>query len=137
MKQNTCMRVLIVDDYRDAADTLASLIKELGNEVQVSYSGRLGFQAAQSFFPHLVFLDLFMPDTDGFHFAKQIREDAILSKTNIVAITGYKDEKHKRLALSLGCDFVLFKPAGLAEIECVLDSVARSSGLTNQFVDAN
>jgi len=129
------MRVLIVDDYRDAADTLACLIHELGNEVQVSYSGRLGFQAAQSFRPHLIFVDLFMPDTDGFNFATQIRENAELGGVQIVAITGYKDDKHRILALTAGCDLVLFKPAGLAEIEKVLNSVSLSLAQLNHSAD--
>ena len=117
------LRVLIVDDNRDGADALGLLVEALGSQVHVTYGGTQALAVATAFRPDLMFVDLIMPDIDGFDLVTRFRQNAAFAQTTIVAITGLKDEKHKVLALNAGFDSVLGKPAALSEIRAVLASV--------------
>src|SRR5476651_2503911 len=111
------LRVLIVDDNRDGADTLGLLIEELGNRVHVTYGGTQALDVAATFRPDLMLVDLVMPGMDGCHLVTNFRQNPAFARTKIVAITGQKDEDHKASALKAGFDAVLFKPASLKEIK--------------------
>jgi len=117
------LRVLVVDDDRDAADALGLLMEELGNQVHVTYGGTQAFNVATVFRPHLMLIDLAMPDMDGCRLVTNLRQMPALAQTKIVAITGFADLGHKTLAMKAGFDMVLFKPAALTEIKAVLASV--------------
>ena len=117
------LRVLIVDDNRDGADTLGLLIEELGNQVHVTYGGTQALDVATVFRPDLMLVDLAMPDLDGCRLVKRFRQIPAFTQTRIVAITGHADEGHKTLAMKAGFDAVLFKPVALAEIERSVASV--------------
>jgi CheY-like chemotaxis protein/uncharacterized protein YbcI len=117
------LRVLVVDDDRDGADTLGLLIEELGNQVHVTYGGTQALSVATVFRPHLMLIDLAMPDMDGCRLVSKLRQMPAFAQTKIVAITGLADLGHKTLALKAGFDAVLFKPAALTEIKTVLASV--------------
>jgi CheY-like chemotaxis protein/uncharacterized protein YbcI len=117
------LRVLIVDDNRDGADTLGLLIEELGNQVHVTYGGKQALDVATAFRPGLMLVDLAMPDLDGCSLVARLRQIPAFAKTRIVAITGHTDEGHKTLATKAGFDKVLFKPVALKEIKVVLASV--------------
>ena len=120
---DNCLRVLIVDDNRDGADTLGLLVEALGNQVHVTYGGTQALDVAVAFQPDLMLIDLAMPDIDGCDLASQLRRMPSFKHTMIVAITGLKDEQHKILAMQAGCNLVLTKPAALEEIKSILDSV--------------
>ena len=105
------LRVLIVDDNRDAADALGLLVEELGNQVHVTYGGMQALDVATAFRPDLMLIDLAMPDMDGCHLVKRFRQIPAFAHTKIVAITGHADQGHKTFALKAGFDAVLFKPA--------------------------
>ncbi len=117
------LRVLIVDDHRDGADSLGLLVEELGNQVHVTYGGTTALEVATTFRPDLVLVDLLMPEMDGCGLVMRLRQIPAFAQTKIVAITGQKDEEHKSSAMKAGFDAVLFKPAGLAEIKAVIASV--------------
>ncbi len=119
----TSLRVLIVDDNRDGADALGLLVEELGNTVHVTYGGRQALEVASAFRPDLMLVDLVMPDVDGFDLVARLRQTPAFAQTKIVAVTGQKDDQHKVMAMKVGCDDVLVKPAALAEIKAVLASV--------------
>ena len=119
----TSLRVLIVDDNRDGADALGLLVEELGNTVHVTYGGRQALEVASAFRPDLMLVDLVMPDVDGFDLVARLRQTPAFAQTKIVAVTGQKDDQHKIMAMKVGCDDVLVKPAALAEIKAVLASV--------------
>lgn len=121
----TCktLRVLVVDDDRDGADTLGLVFEELGNQVHVTYGGTSALDVATLFQPDLMLIDLSMPDMDGCHLVTRFRQIPAFAQTQIVAITGHVDEGHKSLAMKAGFDKVLFKPADLAQIRAVLASV--------------
>ncbi len=117
------VRVLIVDDNRDGADALGLLVEELGNQVHVTYGGRQALEVASAFRPDLMLVDLVMPEVDGFNLVSRLRQDPLFAKSKIVAVTGQKGEEHTSLALTAGCNQVIFKPAGLSEIKAILAGV--------------
>jgi CheY-like chemotaxis protein/uncharacterized protein YbcI len=122
-KVQNMLRVLVVDDDRDGADSLGLLLEELGNQVHVTYGGMQALNVATVFQPHLMLLDLAMPDVDGCRLATSFRQMPAFANTKIVAVTGHADQGHKTLAIKSGFDMVLFKPAALKEIKAVLASV--------------
>ncbi len=126
----TMLRVLIVDDNRDGADTLGLVAEELGNRVHVTYGGLQALDVAVAFRPDLMLVDLAMPDMDGCCLVKQFREIPAFAHTRIVAVTGHADQGHRSLAMKAGFDSIFAKPVSLDEIEAVLASV--SVALANQ-----
>jgi CheY-like chemotaxis protein/uncharacterized protein YbcI len=118
------LRVLVVDDDRDGADSLGLLVEELGNQAHVTYGGTQALDIATAFRPDLMLVDLAMPDMDGCRLVMRFRQIPAFAQTKIVAITGQKDEEHKVLAMKAGFDLVLYKPVTLAAIEAFLASVA-------------
>ncbi len=119
----TPCRVLIVDDNRDGADALGLLVEELGNEVHVTYSGKQALDVATAFRADLLLVDLVMPEMDGCHLARQIRQNPGFAHTKVVAITGHKDAEHAAKAMKAGFDALLIKPIPLAQIKEILSSV--------------
>jgi len=117
------LRVLIVDDNRDGADSLGLLVEELGHHTHVTYGGRQALEVATVFRPDLMFVDLAMPDLDGCSLVKRFRQMPAFAQTRIVAITGHADEGHKTLAMNAGCDAVVFKPVTPTHIKEALASV--------------
>ena len=126
------LRVLVVDDDRDGADTLALLVEELGNQVHVTYGGKSALDVATLFRPDLMLLDLAMPDMDGCCLVTQFRQIPAFAQTQIVAVTGHTDLGHKTLAMKAGFDQVLCKPVALTEIRAVLASVVHGVVLVGQ-----
>jgi len=130
------LRVLIVDDNRDAADTLGLLVEELGNQVHVTYGGMQALDVATAFRADLMLIDLAMPDMDGCVLVKRLRQNPVFAHTKIVAITGHADQGHKTFAMKAGFDTVLFKPVALEEIEAVLAGVVVAhTGQSPRFFD--
>jgi len=126
------LRVLVVDDDRDGADSLGLLVEELGNRAHVTYGGTQALDVATAFRPDLMLVDLVMPDMDGCRLVMRLRQIPAFAQTRIVAITGQKDEEHKALAMKAGFDLVLSKPVAMTEIKAVLASVVRLGGLAGQ-----
>jgi len=118
------LRVLIVDDHRDGADSLGLLVEELEHHTHVTYGGRQALKVATVFQPDLMFVDLAMPDLDGCSLVNQFRKMPAFTHTRIVAITGHTGEGHKNLAMKAGCDAVLFKPFTPTHIKEALASAA-------------
>jgi CheY-like chemotaxis protein/uncharacterized protein YbcI len=126
------LRVLVVDDDRDGADTLGMVVEELGSQVHVTYGGTSALDVATLFRPDLMLIDLAMPDMDGCHLVASFRQIPAFAQTQIVAITGHADQGHKSLAMKAGFDKVLFKPVALTEIRAVLASVVPVVALVGQ-----
>ena len=119
------LRILIVDDHRDGADSLGWLVEELGHQVHVTYGGRQALDdVATVFRPDLMLVDLAMPDLDGCSLVKRFRQTPAFAQTRIVAITGHGDEGYRTLAMKAGCDAVLRKPVTPAHIKGALEGVA-------------
>jgi CheY-like chemotaxis protein len=119
------LRVLIVDDVKDAADSLAVLVALWGHETQVAYDGPGALDAARTFRPHVVFLDLAMPGMSGFEVARQLRELDGLNEVLIVAVTGASS--HGRMQetefMASGILLRVLKPCPPQHLECLLAEV--------------
>lgn len=117
-------RILVVDDNRAAADALAKLLALRGNVTEAVYAGEEAIERAPAFRPDVILLDIGLPDMEGYDVARAIRSDASVEAT-LIALTGYGQESDIRKAKKAGFDHHLVKPAGLAEIEEILNGIER------------
>jgi CheY-like chemotaxis protein len=115
-------RVMVVDDNRDAADTMGALLRRLGADVCVVHSGSAALEAFRGFRPAVVFLDIGMPGMDGYEVAHRIREQPDASGAMLVALTGWGQEKDRSRTAEAGFHHHLVKPADLASLSAVLSS---------------
>jgi CheY-like chemotaxis protein len=102
--------VLVVDDNRDLAESLAMVLRLWGHDVAVAYDGSQALAAARARPPDVVFLDIGLPQLDGFEVAQRLRADPGLRKTRIVAVTGYGQDEDRRRSQAVGIDIHLTKP---------------------------
>ena len=118
-------RVLVVDDNRDAADTLGALLGLLGAEVKVVNDGQAALEAFPAFRPAVMFLDLGMPGLDGYEVARRIRKLPDADDTALIALTGWGQEKDRQMTRDAGFSHHLVKPVDLAAMQAVLAAVSR------------
>jgi CheY-like chemotaxis protein/nitrogen-specific signal transduction histidine kinase len=111
-------RVLVVDDNRDAAGSLAMLVGALGHEVREAHSGASALEAVPSFKPDLIVLDVGLPDMDGYETARRIRELPGGRDARIVAASGYREIPGA--ARDAGMDDYLVKPLKLSVLQQLL-----------------
>jgi CheY-like chemotaxis protein len=103
-------KVLVVDDNRDLAESLAMVLRLWGHDVVVAYDGPSALAAARARPPDVVFLDIGLPQLDGFEVAQRLRADSGLGRTRIVAVTGYGQDEDRRRSQAVGIDIHLTKP---------------------------
>jgi len=120
-------RVLIVDDNRDSADTLAALLEAWGHEVRTLYDGPSAIAAAAEFRPRVVLLDIGLPKMNGYEVAAHLRKSADHRSMILVAFTGYGQDEDRRRVREAGFDHHLVKPLEPAVLEKILDSVIADS----------
>jgi signal transduction histidine kinase len=116
-------RVMVVDDNRDAADSLAAVLKILGAEVRVTNDGRAALDELGAFRPAVVFLDLGMPGMDGYETARHMRAREDTHSTLIIALTGWGQESDRRQTQAAGFNQHLVKPADITALRAVLASL--------------
>jgi PAS domain S-box-containing protein len=112
------LRVLVVDDNVDAAESLAELLRDLGHSVRVAHDGPSAIDLALRLRPQLVLLDIGLPEMDGYEVARRLRSQGVQS--TLVALTGYGEARHRRLALDAGFDDHVTKPVDLHRLESLL-----------------
>jgi PAS domain S-box-containing protein len=122
---DTPLRVLVVDDNRDAADTLAILLQMQGAEVRAAHDGREAVEAAEVFHPDAVILDIGMPRLNGYDAARRIRQLPGGSDVVLIAATGWGQDGDKQLAREAGFDHHLVKPVDPAALLQLLGSLKR------------
>jgi signal transduction histidine kinase/CheY-like chemotaxis protein len=114
-------RVLVVDDNRDAAETLGLLLERLGAVVAVAHSGRVALERLVEFRPSAVLLDIGMPDMDGYEVARRIRAlPPPLAGVRLIALTGWGQDHDQREAWAAGFDHHMVKPPDLDELRRLL-----------------
>ena len=104
------MKVLVVDDNRDAAQTLSMLIDLLGYESRAAYDGQEALDVADSFLPDVVLLDLGMPRMDGLEACRQMRQRPWGTRAAIIAVTGWGQADDHRKTRDAGFNEHLVKP---------------------------
>jgi signal transduction histidine kinase len=113
-------RVLVVDDNRDAADSLAMLLRIGGHYVRTEYAGADALRVAADFQPEVVFCDLGMPGMDGHDVARSLRAQAQNDSVVLVALTGWGSEDDRLRTQQAGFDFHLVKPVVVDMLEQIL-----------------
>ncbi len=103
-------RALVVDDNRDAADMLAQLLQSMGQEIRTVYDGASALSVANTFNPHLVFLDIGMPHMSGYEVAKAFQTLSLSVKPTLIAVTGWGQEADKERATAAGFKHHFIKP---------------------------
>ena len=123
------LQVLVVDDNRDAADTLQSLFQLEGYAAKVAYGGAQALAAVEMAWPQLIVMDLGMPDMDGYEAARQIRQRAQGRDVLLIALTGWGQGEARARTEQAGFDHHLTKPVDFATIAALLHAhLARRAG---------
>lgn len=112
------MRILVVDDQADAADTLAELLRCHGHAVDVAYSPAEALKRALAHAPDIAFIDIVMPGMDGWALAQQLRERN--PRAYLVALTGASEDDRRERSQEAGLDIHLVKPIDPTRLELVL-----------------
>ena len=113
-------RILVVDDLRDSADSLAMMLKTKGHEVRTAYDGVEAIEAAREFRPEVVLLDIGMPRLDGYEAARRIREECRDERLVLIAITGWGHDENRAKTREAGFDHHLVKPVEPAALTKLL-----------------
>ena len=119
-RANPPQRVLVVDDNRDAAETLAELVELWGFDVEIAHDGLAALQRATEWEPGLVFLDIGMPGLNGYEVARRLRADHRFEDVTLVALTGYGQQEDFERSRAAGFDHHLVKPVEVAQLQTLL-----------------
>ena len=103
-------RILIVDDNRDAASSLAMLLELSGNEVGTAHDGVSAVDTAAAFHPDVVLLDIGLPGLDGYEVARRLRDEPWGKRIMLIAVTGRGEYEDRQRSRGAGFDAHLVKP---------------------------
>jgi signal transduction histidine kinase/ActR/RegA family two-component response regulator len=117
------LRILVVEDNRDSAETLRMLLQMFGHEVTVAYSGIEGVEAAKRLHPEVVLCDIGLPGMDGYGVVGALRRDPETAGARVIAVTGYGAEEDRRRSQQAGFDLHLTKPLDPDALEEVFSEV--------------
>ncbi len=117
------LRLLIVDDNRDEADSLSILLGYRGYHIDVAYSADEALAIAMRVRPEVLLLDLGLPGMTGYELATELQR--MLDHPVMIATTGYADEAYRRKAQEVGFEHHFVKPVSVARLRQVLESVVR------------
>lgn len=127
-QSQAALRLLVIDDNIDAAAALVHLLEQLtAHQVQSAHNGITGIQAAIEYRPDVVFLDIGLPDIDGFEVARRLRERSELDRTRIVAVTGFGADQTRAQSMERNFERFLTKPIAFTDLIEVLGQVAELS----------
>ncbi|MEM1184630.1 MAG: response regulator transcription factor [Planctomycetota bacterium] len=121
-------RVLIVDDEIDLAELLAYNLGAAGYETTVAHDGRAGIAAAQEFKPHIIVLDVMMPELSGLEVAERLRVDSTTRHIPILMLTARADESDEVRGLGAGADDFVTKPFSMKVLEARVEALLRRAG---------
>jgi CheY-like chemotaxis protein len=114
------LRVLVIEDNRDAAETLGDLLTLFGHEVELAHTGPDGIETARRFLPQVILCDIGLPEMDGYAVACELRRDPATAICHLVALTGYGRDSDRQRAEDAGFDLHLVKPVEPLQLESLL-----------------
>jgi len=123
---DTAYRVLIVDDYADAAISMAALLKVDGQDVRVAHDGPAALEMARDFKPRIVLLDIGLPGMNGFEVARALRAEPATRDCLLVAVSGYGQAEDQRQSQEAGFDRHLVKPVDLMVLQEIFDNLRQA-----------
>ena len=121
------LRVMVVDDNHDTADVLAAILKLSGHDVRSLYDGPSAIKTALEFLPHVILMDVGLPQLDGYEVAKKIRELPTIKDVVMVAVTGYAGTVDRVKSYQAGFNNHLAKPASVEDVQRILATVAAAA----------
>ena len=122
----TRVRVIIVDDNVDVANTLGMLLEAIGFDTSVQYTASSAIEAARHFAPQVCLLDIGLSDIDGIELARRLRKMPETEAAVLIAATGYGQESDRKQVLAAGFDHHLVKPLDTKKLVSILAEVGRS-----------
>jgi CheY-like chemotaxis protein len=120
----TSLRVLVVEDHKDACDSLCILLRLWGHAAEASVGGAAALTTGPTFRPDVVLMDIGMPEMDGYETLRRMRELPELGAPLFVAMTGYGREDDRRRASDAGFTHYLLKPVEPEELQALLARIA-------------
>lgn len=120
-------RVLVVDDNRDSAMSLAKLLTLMGADVRVAFDGPEAIEVAHAFGPQVVLLDIGMPTMDGYETARRIRASIWGKTMTLVALTGWGQHSDRERSKAAGFDHHFTKPIDPDQLQEVVESLVEKS----------
>ena len=117
------LRVLVVDDNTDGAESLAMLLRLSGHQTRTAHTGPDGLAAARAFRPDIVFLDIGLPGMSGYEVAEQLRTEYGTKGPVLIALTGWGSEGDRRRSREVGIDHHLTKPVDAQRIQGLIDGL--------------
>ncbi|HEY4231839.1 MAG TPA: ATP-binding protein [Lacipirellulaceae bacterium] len=121
------LRVLVVDDNRDAGQTLSQILQIKGHDVRLAHDGAEAIDAAAEFEPQLILMDVGMPEMNGYEATRRIRQMPFGSDITIVALTGWGQTEDRERSADAGCSGHLVKPVDFAALERLIADVAAAT----------
>ena len=118
------LRILVVEDYADCAQSTAMLLRMWGHKVEMAKDGPTAWALAQSHCPDVVLLDIALPGMTGWELAKRIKARAAERRPWVIAVSGYDREVDRRQSAESGIDLHLTKPVDPQELERILKEIA-------------
>ncbi|HUR28459.1 MAG TPA: response regulator [Planctomycetota bacterium] len=139
-RPEAALRILIIDDHEDAADSLSMLCRVQGHEVRTAYRGTTGLELFRQFQPDAILCDLRMPEMSGFEVARRVRATSASPAPLLVAVSGYGSDAHRAASSAAGFDHHFTKPVDPGALFGLLretptqaprDSAARHGGMSS------
>lgn len=121
MAETATLRILIVEDDQDAADSLKVLLEGYGYQASVVNDGESAVQAASVFRPHVILMDIGLPGVSGYDAVRRIRAQSPDMRVRIVALTGLGKQIDRLHSAEAGIDHHMVKPPDLAILQPILD----------------
>ncbi|HVS78542.1 MAG TPA: response regulator [Steroidobacteraceae bacterium] len=121
--RNARRRLLVVDDNKDAAESMSMLLEMWGHDVAYAYDGPSALQTAEKWQPQAVFLDIGLPGMDGYEVAERLRELPQAKDAVLIAITGYGQDDDRLRSRRAGIDHHLVKPVAPDTLRSLIDSL--------------
>jgi PAS domain S-box-containing protein len=119
----SALRILVVDDNRDGADSLTEMLNLMGNDTRTAYDGQQGVDMAAAYQPDVILLDIGLPKLNGYEACRIIRQQAGGKEVILIAVTGWGQEKDRERTLEAGFDHHLVKPVNPQALMTMLTDI--------------
>jgi CheY-like chemotaxis protein len=118
------LRLLVVDDYPDAADSLALLLKMWGHNVHVCRTGDEALDVVSAYRPDVALIDIMLPGMDGYQLARRMQKQPDSHRMTLIAVTGLGDNASRRCALEAGFSHHFLKPLTYTTLQQILVGIS-------------
>lgn len=120
------LRVLVVDDNVDSAETIGFVLQRMGHQIRTEYDGLRAIAAADAFRPDLILLDIGLPGMNGHEVAREIRQTPWGGTTTIIAVSGWGEEADRQQSRAAGFDHHVVKPLDYDAVKRLMNTVETS-----------